>query len=146
MDTVIKNTKQYSYELDKETLNELLIIGKKYTKVKNYVYSRFSGINSILLLGKDRKIRDEWVKTKFYEQWNLPARYWKLALSEAMVNIKSGWSNIKLRIKEQVKVNPNLSSDDKHYINYILKANELYHKILINEKIDIPKIFEHKGL
>ncbi|MEG1411422.1 MAG: transposase [Terrisporobacter sp.] len=146
MDTVIKNTKQYSYELDKETLNELLIIGKKYTKVKNYVYSRFSGINSILLLGKDRKIRDEWVKTRFYEQWNLPARYWKLALSEAMVNIKSGWSNIKLRIKEQVKVNPNLSSDDKHYINYILKANELYHKILINEKIDIPKIFEHKGL
>ncbi|MEG2364765.1 MAG: transposase [Terrisporobacter sp.] len=146
MDTVIKNTKQYSYELDKETLNELLIIGKKYTKVKNYVYSRFSGINSILLLGKDRKIRDEWVKTRFYEQWNLPARYWKLALSEAMVNIKSGWSNIKLRIKEQVKVNPNLSSDDKHYINYILKSNKLYHKILRNKKIDIPKVFEGKRL
>jgi IS605 OrfB family transposase len=146
VNTVIKNIKQYSYELDKDILNELLFIGTKYSSVKNYVYSRYSGINSILLLLKDRKIRDEWVKTKFYEQWSLPARYWKLALSEAMANIKSRWSNIKLRIKEQVKVNENLSNDDKHYINYILKANELYHKILINRKIDIPKVFERKDL
>ncbi|MGL4912296.1 MAG: RNA-guided endonuclease TnpB family protein, partial [Romboutsia sp.] len=63
-----------------------------------------------------------------------------------MSNIKSRWSNIKLRIKEQVKVNENLSNDDKHYINYILKANELYHKILIYKEIDIPKVFEKKNL
>ena len=46
-------------------------------KVKNYIYSRYSGINSILLLRKDRTIREEYVKTKFYEQCKLPARYWK---------------------------------------------------------------------
>ena len=40
-------------------------------------------------------MRDEWVKTNFAEQWKLPARYWKLALSEATGNIKSQWSNIK---------------------------------------------------
>ena len=146
MNTVIKNIKQYSYELDKSILKELLDIGSKYSRVKNYVYSRFSGINSILLLDKHRKIRDEWVKTKFYEQWSLPARYWKLALTEAISNIKSKWSNIKLRIKEQVKVNENLSDDDKYYIYYILKVNELHHKILIYEKFDIPKIFEDKNL
>ena len=146
VDTVIKNTKQYSYELDEDILNELLFIGSKYKNVKNYVYSRYSGINSILLLEKDRKIRDEWVKTKFYEQFKLPARYWKLALNEAMANIKSSWSNIKLRIKNQVKQNDNLNNEDRHYINYILKANELYHKVLINKSFEIPKVFEDKNL
>ena len=146
MDTVIKNIKQYSYILDEDTLKELLYIGSKYTRVKNYIYSRYSGINSILLLGKDRTIRDEYVRTKFYEQWKLPARYWKLALSEAMANIKSSWSNIKLRIKSQVKENDNLKNDDKHYINYILKSNELYHSILTRKEMKIPKVFEDKEL
>ena len=146
MDTVIKNIKQYSYKLYEDILKELLYIGSKYKRVKNYIYSRYSGINSITLLGKDRKIRDKYVKSKFYEQWKLPARYWKLALSEAMANIKSSWSNIKLRIKGQVKENDNLRDCDKHYINYILKSNELYHYILIRKEIEIPKVFKDKDL
>ena len=121
MSTIIKTVKQYSYELDEEMLKELLFIANQYKNVKNYVYSRYSGINSILLLSKDRKIRDEWIKTKFYEQWKLPARYWKLALSEAFSNIKTNWSNTKNKVKDQVNRNSNLSNEDRHYINYILK-------------------------
>lgn len=146
MGTIIKTVKQYSYELDNETLNELLFISNGYKSVKNYVYSRYSGINSIPLLSKDRQIRDEWVKTKFYEQWKLPARYWKLALSEAIGDIKSRWSNIKRKVKEQCKVNENLSNEDRHYINYILKVDNLYHKVLTNYPFDIPNIFEGKNL
>jgi IS605 OrfB family transposase len=146
MDTIIKTVKQYSYQLDDNTLNELKFIANQYKNVKNYVYSRYSGINSISLLGKDRKIRDEWTKSKFYEQWKLPARYWKLALFEAMSNIKTEWSNIKLRIKLHMKENDNLSNKDKHYINYILKFNDLYHKVLINKSFDIPNIFKDKDL
>ncbi|MCB2291823.1 hypothetical protein LGK97_19145, partial [Clostridium sp. CS001] len=142
MDTIIKTVKQYSHELDEETLKELKFIANKYKNVKNYVYSRFSGINSIPLLGKERQIRDEWVKTKFAEKWKLPARYWKLALSEAMGNIKSQWSNIKRRIREQIKVNGNLSNEDKHYINYILKFDNYYYKVLTNQIFNIPKIFQ----
>lgn len=100
MDTMIKTVKQYSYKLDDNIIKELLFIGNQYKNVKNYVYSRFSGINSILLIEQHRQIRDEWVKTKFAKQWKLPARYWKLALSEAMGNIKTEWTNIKKRIKE----------------------------------------------
>ena len=146
MDTLIKTVKQYSYELDEVNLKELKFIANQYKNVKNYVYSRFSGINSIPLLGRERQIRDEWVKTKFAEQWKLPARYWKLALSEAMGNIKSQWSNIKRRIKEQLKVNDNLSDEDRHYINYILKFDNYYYKVLTNQIFDIPKIFEDKVL
>jgi len=146
MGTIIKNVKQYSYKLDTEMLNELKFIANQYKNVKNYVYSRYSGINGIPLLNKERQIRNEWVKSEFAKQWKLPARYWKLALTEAMGNIKSQWSNIKNKIKEQVKVNENLSDEDKHYINYIVKFNSYYHKVLTNQKFDIPKIFKDKNL
>ena len=78
METVIKTVKQYSYPLEEEVVKELEFIGDQYKNVKNYVYSRFSGISSILLLTTPRKIRDKWVKTEFYKQWKLPARHWKL--------------------------------------------------------------------
>ncbi|GAA0082968.1 RNA-guided endonuclease TnpB family protein [Clostridium sp. CTA-6] len=146
MGTIIKTVKQYSYELDNNTLNELLFIANQYKNVKNYVYSRYSGINSIPLLKKYREIRNEWTKTKFYEQWKLPARYWKLALSEAISNIKSEWSNIKRRVKEQCKENNNLSNEDRHYINYILKFDKYYWKVLTNQSFEIPKIFQSKEL
>ena len=146
MSAVIKTVKQYSYDLDEKTLKELKFIANQYKNVKNYVYSRYSGINSIQMLGKDRKIRDEWIKSKFYEQWKLPARYWKLALSEAFSNIKSNWSKTKKRVKEQANRNSNLSNEDRHYINYILKFDTYYFKILTNKKVERPKIFEEKNL
>lgn len=145
MGAIIKTIKQYSYALDKDVLKELTFVANQYKNIKNYVYSRYSGIHSIPLLNKDRQIRDEWIKTKFYEQWKLPARYWKLALSEAMGNIKSQWSNVKRRMKEQCRVNDNLSNEDKHYINYILKF-DYYWKVLTNQPFDIPKIFQDKKL
>ncbi|WP_317720138.1 hypothetical protein [Clostridium tetani] len=143
---MIKTVKQYSYELDDNIIKELSFIGKKYKNVKNYIYSRYSGINSIPLLKKDRQIRDQWVKTKFAEQWKLPSRYWKLALSEAFGNIRTEWTNIKNRVKEQCKINDNLSNEDKHYINYILKFNDYYYKVLTNQSFEIPKIFKDKDL
>ena len=146
MSTIIKTVKQYSDDLDEEMLKELLFIANQYKDVKNYVYSRYSGINSILLLGKDRKIRDQWIKTKFYEQWKLPARYWKLALSEAFSNIKANWSNTKRRVKDQVNRNSHLSNEDRYYINYILKFDSYYFKVLTNKEFEIPKLFKDKNL
>ena len=146
VDTIIKTVKQYSYELDDDILQELKFIANQYKNVKNYVYSRYSGINSIPLLKKHREIRNEWTKNKFYGQWKLPARYWKLALTEAISNIKSEWSNIKRRVKEQCNTNKNLSNEDKHYINYILKFDKYYWKVLTNQSFKIPKIFQDKEL
>ena len=115
MGTIIKIVKQYSYELDSNTLSELKYIGNKYRNVKNYVYSRYSGINSIMLIDRPRDIRDNWTKTKFYQEWKLPARYWKLALSEALSNIKTMWTNIKNKIKIVLNRNKKLSEDDTYY-------------------------------
>lgn len=144
--TITKTVKQYSYEADDYEVEELLKIGREYKNVKNYVYSRYSGIKSLLIIEKPRKIRDEWVSTKFYEQWDLPARYWKLALQDAIGNIKSGWSNTKNKIRTAAYNNEHLSTDDRYYINYILSANKLYYNVLNNINFDIPKKFKGKNL
>ena len=146
MDTVIKTVKQYSRELDEDTLRELQFIANQYKSVKNYVYSRYSGINSITLLRKEREIRDEWIRIKFYEQWKLPARYWKLALSDAFGNIRSNWTNTRRKVKEQSKRNNNLSDDDRHYINYVLKFDSYYARVLTGGKLEIPEAFKDKDL
>ena len=143
---MIKTVKQYSEAISQSDLDELLFIGKHYKNAKNYIFSRYSGINSLPLITSERKIRDEWVKTLFYEQWKLPARYWKLALTETFGQIKAQWTHIKNKVKQKSFRNPNLNDDDKHYINYMLKSNILYHKILVKEKFELPSKFKDKKL
>ena len=87
---IIKNVRQFSYELSGENYSSLLMLSGRYNTVKNYVYKRFSGIGSMLQLGNHRKdIRDVWVESKFGNQWKLPSRYWKIALDDAAGSLKS---------------------------------------------------------
>lgn len=143
IDKLMKNIKQYSKPLSKEDMQELQTIARYYATVKNYVYSRFSGINSLLLLNKARKkIRDAWVKSGFAKQWNLQARYWKMALEEAIGNIKTEWANIKIRIKKVIKQNKNLNEDEKKFISYVLKNDKLLHQILRHQDISSAEILK----
>ena len=144
--TMKKTVKQYSYLIEKNVIKELLLIGNRYKKVKNYVYARFSGIRSLLLVQNDRKIRDVWVKSEFANQWKLPARYWKLALTEAIGNIKTNWTTIKKKIREHAKANEHLTNTDLHYIRYILKADHLYYQVLNRIPFEVPKKFQDKEL
>jgi len=137
MKTVVKCIKQHSFEMD--NMEELNYIAQKYTTVKNYVYSRYSGINNMGILSDYKKeIRDIWVQTKFAEQWKLPARYWKLALDEAISNIKTEWSNVKNRVKLAVIKNNNITKEERNFILYILKVNELLQNILTYKEFIRP--------
>ncbi len=141
---VMKTVKQYSLFI--ENYEELQNITNQYKNIKNYVYSRYSGINSISLLKTHRQIiRDEWVKTKFAEQWKLPARYWKMALDEAMSNIKTQWSNIKINIKKHLN-NFDLTKDELHYVRYILKDDKLYSDILTRKTNKVIDKFLDKDI
>lgn len=131
MEVVEKTIKQYSFPLEK--FEELKTIAIRYCAVKNYVTSRYSGINSIHLLKKYRiEIRNYWMRDRqdLIDSFKLPARYWKMALDEAIANINSMWSNCKNRIKVALNKNDHLTDDEKHYIRYVLKADLIFQKIL----------------
>ncbi|KAA9031720.1 zinc ribbon domain-containing protein [Niallia endozanthoxylica] len=137
---VPRTVKQHSFPINTKDFEEMKLIAKRYKDVKNYVYSRYSGIHSLLILKNHKKlIRDVWVKTTFAEQWKLPARYWKLALDEAISNIHSLWSNTKNAVRKALRKNPNVTEDEKNYMYYLLKADELLHAILVRETFKKPK-------
>ena len=74
--TVVKNIRQHGFEIPQ--FEEFQLIAKRYTAVKNYVYSRFGGIQSLTKLKTYKKeIRDLWTAKAggFADQWNLPVRY-----------------------------------------------------------------------
>jgi len=136
-----KTIKQYVYfsDINKSEIIELNRLAFNYTNAKNYFYSRYSGINSYYSLFNYRsEIRDVLVKNKDNINFNLPPRYWKLALDETISNIKSNWSNTINNIKKSINSNTNLNEHEKHYIYYILKSKQLFYNILNNNKFEIP--------
>jgi hypothetical protein len=127
--TYKKNIKQFAYVDD--SINELVHIFTKYNNVKNYVYSRYSGIKSIKLLSNSNKfIRDEWMKNNTINSWGINKRYVRSAISDATSNIKSMWSNLKNSIRKHINNDKKLSDNEKHYIRYVLKCDDCYYDIL----------------
>lgn len=72
--TISKTVKYYNTNLDSETKLKLQEIGARYIAVKNYIYSRYSGIRS---MGKIRTIevaRKE-IRDKLMEEYNNAHKY-----------------------------------------------------------------------
>lgn len=134
-----KNIKQYSEILSAEQIEELSLILHRYNTVRTYIFSRFGSINGLQYLQYPRKIRDEWVKSGFAEQWNLPPKYWKCALEDAFNSIKSNWEATKATIRKRIYRNKNLSDTEKQYCFYVLKANPVLHSILTHKDFDLPQ-------
>ena len=132
MSTVIKCVKQHSFQLDNDSALKMQNLVRVYGGIKNYLYSRYSGIESLKLIDNHRKlIRDELMKTDVpKEQFHILARYWKLALDNVISNIKSEWSNTKNRVKVLVRANKNLSDSEREYIYTILKSNLYLYDVL----------------
>jgi len=141
---IVKNIRQYSVCLSGENYEKLMTISERYNNVKNYVYGRYSGIGSISLLkGHRKEIRDKWVENGFAKQWKLPARYWKVALDDAVGQLKSKWSNIKLDCKKWYRRNgKSMNVEESHLFFYLLKSDTHLLKILNqHRKIDLPEKF-----
>ncbi len=136
--TTIKNIKQCSEILSIEQLQELSLILHRYNTVRTYIFSRFGSINGLQYLQYPRKIRDEWVKSGFAEQWELPPKYWKCALEDAFNSIKSNWEATKTNIRKHISRNQNLTKQEKEYCFYILKANSILHSILTHTEFIRP--------
>lgn len=131
-----KNLTYHSNYIDEDAFCQLKDIAEKYNLIKNYLYSRYSGIKSYLIVFNHRKeIRDNLIDDINNDliAFNLPARYWKLALDEVIGNIKSNWSNTINKVKDNIKNNKKLSDLEKHYLYSNLKYREKLHNVLTYE-------------
>ena len=138
-----KTIKNYCLNATQSKLDELYEIAKRYVSVKNNIFQRYGSLSGLQHLSYPRQIRDEWVKTRHADKFNMQARYWKQALEEAFSNIQSNWSNGFNKIRHSLHRNQSFSKDEKHYAFYLLKATDMLYKAVALESFTIPDKFQN---
>ena len=134
---LIKPVEQYSNILTFQEINILDKIGINFKNNRNYFYSRYNGINNLINSHKLFDTKKQIVSNaKLVKTFNLPARYWKIALLNCLSDIKTEWSNTKRRIKSNIFKNSNITEEERIFMFSILKNNETLEKCLKYKKLD----------
>ena len=133
---IIKTVIQYSYQLTNDERNFLNETGKVFNGARNYFYSRFSSVRSLVKITKFYDTRNNLMKENLRNLTKIPARYWKLALANVLSNSKTLLENIRLKIRKASKNNVNLNEEDRHYINTVIKNVNHLKDVLMLRKQD----------
>ena len=140
--TVTKTIVQHSYALTEEKVSFLKGIAQDYSKVKNYVYRRYSGIRNVNRLTPVYTVLNEMRVCDLRQQLDLPVVYYELAVADAVTDIKSNWSIVKNKIIDLINTNENLTHDDRVYICTVFKMNGVFSTVKIMKCQIIPKILK----
>ena len=113
---------------------EILLIGEIQRNIKNYVWSRYGGIGS-LLKQSGWTIRDELIQEKLLSN-KIVGTLSRVAVEKSAGAIKVNWTNTKKEVKRAIRQNENLSEDDRHYLYLCLKHTPTLYGILNYKKVD----------
>ena len=114
--------------------DEILLIGLVQRNIKNYVWSRYSGIGS-LLKQSGWTIRDELIQKDLLSN-KITKTLSRVAVEKSASTIKTNWTFIKKKVKKAIAQNENLTKDDKRYLYLCLKHTPTLYGILNYKKID----------
>ena len=113
---------------------EILLIGTIQRNIKNYVWSRYSGISS-LLKQSGWTIRDELIQKDLLSK-KIPKTLSRVAVENSASTIKTNWSLTKKQVKKAITQNENLTKNDKRYLYLCLKHTPTLYNILNYKKVD----------
>ncbi|HBV82292.1 MAG TPA: hypothetical protein DEB74_05770 [Lachnospiraceae bacterium] len=136
--TITKTVWQYSKTLPEETMEFLRGIALDYSKIKKYVYNRYSGIGSLNRLTPAFDIMGEVRDSGIRTQLKLPSAYFSPAVVDAVSDIKTMWGMLKNKLRTLITANENLSGDDRIYLRTVLKLDNIYSAILNHEEYEMP--------
>lgn len=114
--------------------DEILLIGTIQRNIKNYVWSRYSGIGS-LLKQSGWTIRDELLQENLLSN-KITKTLSRVAIEKSASTIKSNWTTTKKKVKRAIAQNENLTKDDKRYLFLCLKHTPTLYNILNYRKVD----------
>lgn len=142
--TITKTVWQYSEPLSEEKMEFLKGIALDYSKVKKYVYNRYSGIGSLNRLTPAYDIMREVGESGIRAQLGLPSAYFSPAVIDAVSDIKTMWGMLKNKLRTLITANENLSGDDRIYLRTVLKLDNIYAAVLNHKEYELPD--KAKGL
>lgn len=130
-DTVCRTIHQYNREpISDEDMKKLQEIAQDYRKVKDYVFARFGGIGSLSKLYPGYTVQNEMIETGLRDELGLPFVYFNLAVFDALGDIRGQWTRTKTAILERINHNETFSDEEKHYLRYLLKVNNVFDAVL----------------
>ncbi len=139
-DKICKTVHQYSKRpVAPEDMQKFQEIADDYCFVKNYVYQRYGGINSLVKIYPGYTVQNEMTKSELRARLGLPSVYFYLAVFDALGDIKAQWTRAKTALGEQIKANDSFQDSEKHYLRFVLKADACLIGILTGQEIALPK-------
>ena len=137
---ICKVIHQYNkYPISIEDMEKLQDIAKDVCSVKNYVHERYGGVKSIEKLYPGYTIQNEMTNSGLREQLALPSVYFYSAIFDALGDIKTQWSRTKDKIQQLIELHQDFTPEEKHYLRFMLKVNNCFQAILLNQEIRLPK-------
>ena len=144
-----KTIKAYSLKLNIDTYNKLNLLFINYGKCRGMFFNQLCGINNLEKVNSFYATRNDARKTglnkELVTRYNFLNRHWVCALQDTCSNVKSMWSNTANKIKKVIQANDNLTSDERHYLYFILSFNHLWLGILKYNLYfyhDLPKKYQ----
>lgn len=138
--TVCKTVCQYNKEpISESDMRKLLEIASDYSKVKEYVYQRYSGPSSLPKLYPGYTIQNEMTDSGLRKELGLPSVYFYLAVFEALSDIKGQWTRIREVIQKRIGQNENFTPEEKHYLRFLMKAGGAFEAVLNRKEINAAR-------
>lgn len=141
--TIYKTVYQYSRlpvsAADMERLRE---IAGDCRVVRNYVYDRYSGIQSLSKIYPGYTVQNEMTKSGLRERLGLPSVYFYLSIFDALKDIRSQWARTKNSVEKNIRAHPNLTPEDRHYLRFVMKQSQCFESILRGREPELPDIWQ----
>ena len=140
---ICKAVHQYSKgKISRENMDVLMDIGHGCMVAKNYIYQRYGGIKSLVKVYSGYEVDSEVRSAGFREKIGLPSVYFSASVSRALADIKIMWAQVKNGINDAVSRNERFSSEDRHYIRFVLKTDVCYWNILNRKSAPLPETIQ----
>lgn len=130
--TIFKTVYQYNQvPISAADMEKLREIARDCREVRNYVYDKYGGIRGLPKINPGYTAQNEMTKCGLRERLNLPSTYFYLSIFDALGDIKSQWANVKSEIEKNIRANPNLTPEDRHYLRFVMKQSQCFEAVLV---------------
>lgn len=131
---------QYSSgKISREDMERLIDIARSCMIVRNHVYQKYGGIKNIGKIYPGYTVQNEMTSSGLREKLALPSVYFYPAVFNALRDIKTQWAHVKRNIYSAINTNERFTSEDKHYLRFLVKVDGCFENILNGKPVQVPE-------
>ena len=138
--TPMRAIKEYA-TVDGDGYKEFETIAKNYQSMKNYFFSKYSGISGLKKGFNFYNCRNECTKENQKVGYKLSSSYWQECLKETLGNLKTYWVQIFKEVRKTITNNNKLTEQEKRFLKNLLTSKEAIGQICFNE-FDLKKFIK----